>query len=134
MTERAEKAQELHNAGYNCAQAVVCAYCDLFGADKDEACKMAEGFGLGMGCMEVCGALTGAFMLAGLANSKGIDHPGETKRDTYKLTKQMAQAFQAQNESILCRELKGTVDGKVRRSCPECIEDGCRLVEEFLMK
>ena len=35
MTEQAEQAQRLHNKGYNCAQAVVCAYCDQFGLDEE---------------------------------------------------------------------------------------------------
>ena len=48
MTEREERAQRLHDSGYNCAQAVVCAYCDRFGLDENTAFKMAEGFGLGM--------------------------------------------------------------------------------------
>ncbi|MDO4270016.1 MAG: C-GCAxxG-C-C family protein [Eubacteriales bacterium] len=134
MSERMERAQNLHNQGYNCAQAVVCAYCDQFGVDQDTAFKMAEGFGLGMGLMEVCGALTGAFMLAGLRGSKGCDHPGETKAQTYKMNKALAAAFRDQNGTLLCRELKGVADGKVRRSCPDCINDACRLVEEFLVK
>ena len=46
MTERAKLAQDFHKQGYNCAQAVVCAYCDLVGLDRDTAYKMAEGFGL----------------------------------------------------------------------------------------
>ena len=70
MTERAKLAQDFHNQGYNCAQAVVCAYCDLAGLDRETAYKMAEGFGFGMGCMEMCGALSGAFMLAGM-NAQG---------------------------------------------------------------
>lgn len=49
MTERKDCTQKLHDEGYNCAQAVVCAYCDSFGLDRDTAFKMAEGFGLGMG-------------------------------------------------------------------------------------
>lgn len=60
MTERAKLAQDFHDQGYNCAQAVVCAYCDLVGLDKETAYKMSEGFGFGMGCMEMCGALSGA--------------------------------------------------------------------------
>ena len=40
---------------------------------------MSEGFGFGMGCMEMCGALSGAFMLAGMKNSAGADKPGTTK-------------------------------------------------------
>ena len=66
MEERQERAIALHNKGYNCAQAVACTYCDLFGLDEETAYKMAEGFGLGMGLMEVCGALTGGFLLAGV--------------------------------------------------------------------
>lgn len=39
MTERAKLAQDFHNQGYNCAQAVVCAYCDLAGLDRETAYK-----------------------------------------------------------------------------------------------
>lgn len=134
MTERAERAQSLHNKGYNCAQAVVCAYCDLFGLDEETAYKMAEGFGLGMGMMDTCGALSAAFMLAGMQGSKGTEHPGETKAQTYKTTKMLAAAFREKNGSYLCRELKGIADGKMRRSCPGCIEDACSLIETALIK
>ena len=134
MTERAEQALRLHDKGYNCAQAVVCAYCDRFGLDEETAYKMAEGFGLGMGLMDTCGALTGAFMLAGLRGSKGTAHPGDTKGQTYKTTKMLAAAFREKNGTYLCRELKGVADGKVRRSCPGCIEDACALVEQYLTK
>lgn len=134
MTERAEQALRLHDKGYNCAQAVVCAYCDRFGLDEETAYKMAEGFGLGMGLMDTCGALTGAFMLAGLRGSKGTAYPGETKGQTYKTTKMLAAAFREKNGTYLCRELKGVADGKVRRSCPGCIEDACALVEQYLTK
>lgn len=134
MTERAERAQSLHNKGYNCAQAVVCAYCDLFGLDEETAYKMAEGFGLGMGMMDTCGALSAAFMLAGMQGSKGTEHPGETKAQTYKTTKMLAAAFREKNGTYLCRELKGIADGKMRRSCPGCIEDACSLIETVLIK
>ena len=134
MTERAERAQSLHNKGYNCAQAVVCAYCDLFGLDEETAYKMAEGFGLGMGMMDTCGALSAAFMLAGMQGSKGTEHPGETKAQTYKTTKMLAAAFREKNGTYLCRELKGIAYGKMRRSCPGCIEDACSLIETALIK
>ena len=134
MTERAERAQSLHNKGYNCAQAVVCAYCDLFGLDEETAYKMAEGFGLGMWMMDTCGALSAAFMLAGMQGSKGTEHPGETKAQTYKTTKMLAAAFREKNGTYLCRELKGIADGKMRRSCPGCIEDACSLIETALIK
>ena len=93
---------------------------------------MAEGFGLGRGVMELCGALSGAFMLAGVKGSAGVEAPGTTKAQTYQTTREMANAFKEKNGTYLCRELKGVTDGNVRRSCPGCIEDACALVEEML--
>ena len=113
---------------------MVCAYCDLVGLDRETAYKMAEGFGFGMGCMEMCGALSGAFMLAGMKNSTGLDQPGTTKGQTYKVTKMLKEKFEQKNGAYLCRDLKGVADGNVRRSCPGCIEDACELIEEYLTK
>ena len=56
MSTKAEYAISLHDQGYNCAQAVACSFCKEFGIDEDEMFRIAEGFGLGMGCMEMCGA------------------------------------------------------------------------------
>ena len=93
---------------------------------------MAEGFGLGMGVMDMCGALSGAFMLAGVKGSAGIEAPGTTKAQTYQQTREMANAFKEKNGTYLCYELKGVADGNVRRSCPGCIEDACALAEKML--
>lgn len=133
MESRVQKAIDLHHKGYNCAQAVVCAYCDLFGLDEETAYRASEAFGFGMGQMEVCGALTGACMLAGLKNSGGLQAVGKTKAETYKLDRQLAAAFREKNQSVLCRELKGVESGKVLRPCDGCVEDGARLVETYLL-
>lgn len=133
MESRIEKAVALHDRGYNCAQAVACAYCDLFGMDEVSAYRLSEGFGLGMGVMEVCGALSGSFMLAGLKNSGGVEAPGATKGATYKINKQLAAAFAEKNGTLLCRELKGLDTGAPRRSCKGCIEDAAALVESILL-
>lgn len=58
--ERLDKAIELHHKGFNCAQAVVMAYCDMFDMDEKTAMRAAEGFGGGMGGFNsTCGALSG---------------------------------------------------------------------------
>lgn len=68
----AEKAIELHNIGYNCCQAVVCAFAERLGIDEEVLFKATEGFGLGMGAMNcTCGAVSGAVMLAGLKKQRG---------------------------------------------------------------
>ena len=133
MESRVQKAIDLHHKGYNCAQAVVCAYCDLFGLDEETAYRASEAFGFGMGQMEVCGALAGACMLAGLKNSGGLQAVGKTKAETYKLDRRLAAAFREKNQSVLCRELKGVESGKVLRPCDGCVEDGARLVETYLL-
>ena len=60
MDTRVEKTLEKRKQGYNCAQSVVCAYCELFGMDESTAFRLAEGFGGGMGGMQdgTCGAVT----------------------------------------------------------------------------
>lgn len=37
---------------HNCAQAVVCTYCDLVGLPEETALDIAGAYGTGMGCME----------------------------------------------------------------------------------
>ena len=49
MSSRVEKALENHGKGYNCCQAVACAYADLVGVDENLIFAAGEGFGAGMG-------------------------------------------------------------------------------------
>ena len=133
MTDRIAKAAELHKKGYNCAQAVACAYCDLVDSDEKEVFRLMEGFGLGMGCMEgTCGALSGAIMLAGLKNSDGNIEDPATKAATYKISKELLQKFVGKTGSSVCKELKGVETGKVLCSCPDCIKIGVEVAQEVL--
>ena len=72
MSTKAEQAIAFHDQGYNCAQAVACSFCEEFGVDREEMFKIAEGFGFGMGIMDMCGALSGMMMVIGLQNSVGV--------------------------------------------------------------
>ena len=105
MSTKAEQAITFHDKGYNCAQAVACSFCKEFGVDEEEMFRIAEGFGLGMGMMEVCGALSGMMMIIGLQNSVGNPEKGKmTKGDTYKKVREYAAKFKEQNGSYLCKE------------------------------
>lgn len=54
---RGEKAEALFLEGYNCAQAVVIAFEDLHGLDRETAAKLSSSFGGGMARLrEVCGS------------------------------------------------------------------------------
>lgn len=132
MTDRIKKAVELRNEkGYNCAQAVLCAYADLTGLDEDTAYKIAEGFGSGMGGMgDTCGAVTAAFMLIGLRNGSGVAGGKSTRAATYKQIRDFADAFKAKTGSVMCRELKGA-DGRPAQPCAFCIEMAAELFEKI---
>ena len=132
-SERVAKALENHKKGYNCAQAVACAYADLFGVDEETAFRMTEGFGLGMGTMGTCGAVSGMGFIAGLKNSCGTALAGKTKKDTYGLMKAMTKALKDKNGSVICREIKGVDTGKVLRTCDGCIEDAAEIIEQTLL-
>ena len=77
MSTKAEHATKLHENGCNCAQAVACSFCQEFGIDENEMFRIAEGFGLGMSVMEMCGALSGMAMIIGLSNSRGNTDEGK---------------------------------------------------------
>lgn len=133
MSERVKKALENHKNGYNCAQAVTCAYSDLFGVDEKDAFKMTEAFGFGMGTMGTCGAVSAMAALVGMKMSDGnLDKP-ETKKQCYKMIKEMTNQFKEMNQSVICAEIKGVGSGTVLRSCDGCIEDAARIVEEMLL-
>lgn len=129
---KVEKAVRLHDKGYNCAQAVVCAFADELGLDEQTAYKMSEAFGLGVGQMEICGAVAGACMIAGMNNSGGLENIGKTKGETYKINRAIADEFKQMNKSVICRELKGVETGTLLRSCTGCIEDAVKIVEKYL--
>ena len=133
MESRVKETIVRHDKGYNCAQAVACTYCDLFGYKEEDVFRMTEGFGLGMGCMAgTCGALSGAVLLAGLKNSDGqIDAP-KTKGKTYKLSRQLLERFQECCGSTICAELKGVTTGTPVHSCADCIMDAAAIVENVL--
>lgn len=104
--DHGEKAAELFLQGYNCAQAVTVAFCDVTGLQPDFAAKIASSFGGGMGRLrEVCGAVSGMLMVAGLLY--GYDIPGDdgVKMAHYQLVQNLAGQFREEVGSIVCREI-----------------------------
>lgn len=146
MSERTEKATALFKSGYTCSQAVVLAYCDLFGLDEKTAANVACGLGGGMGRLrEVCGTVSGAALLAGLRHGDGGSDP-EAKKKTYEAVQAIANAFREQNGSIVCRQLLGlektpsdptpserTEAYYRKRPCADYVSDVAALVERFLL-
>lgn len=132
---RIELATKNHEKGYNCAQAVACAFSDVTEVDEQLIFKITEGMGLGMGCMRgTCGAVNGAITILGMLNSTGNLESPDSKADTYKLSKELVHTFQEKNQSIVCKELKGIDTKEVLRSCPGCVADAAEILESILKK
>lgn len=67
VKERMRRAEEYFVKGFNCAQAVVAAYADLYGYTEEQALKLSAGMGGGMGRLRLtCGAVAGMAILAGM--------------------------------------------------------------------
>lgn len=133
MSSRAKEALANHGKGYNCCQAVACAYADLADADENLIFAAGEGFGAGMGGMQcTCGAVSGACMVTGLLKSSRNTREPVTKGGTYRITREIVRAFEEKNGSVICKELKGIETGKVLRSCDGCIEDAARILEQVM--
>ncbi len=105
---KAQQAVALHGKGCNCAQAVLCAFAGELGLEEQTALRIATGFGGGMGRTGgTCGAVTGAYMVLGLA--RGMRDPEEKGRKdaTYTLVREFADRFRARNGATGCKELLG---------------------------
>ena len=147
MIKRGERAKELFLQGYTCAQAVVLASEDMTGLDTTTAAKLSSGFGGGMGRMrEVCGAVSGMFMVYDLVC--GYSEPGdmESKKRVYADIRELAERFKAQSGgSVVCRELlvgvqtttggdpeQRTPEYYQKRPCPNLVALAADVLDEFL--
>ena len=112
VKERKELAVKYFTDGYNCAQSVALAFADLVDIKSETLAKLSSSFGGGMGRLrEVCGAVTGMFMIAGMLYGYADGEIGEKKAEHYALIQELAKEFEAQCGSIICRELLD-VEGK----------------------
>ena len=116
-------AQKKRSGQYNCAQAVVCSYCDICGIDESTGFDIAGAFGSGMGNMEgTCGAIVGAGIVLGLIT--------KDRNLSRARMKEIMTRFQQRNGATKCCLLKGIGTGKVLRDCPDCVADACEFLED----
>lgn len=128
----AEKAVANHRKGYNCSQAVACAFCEQLGKDEKEVFEIMEAFGFGMGTMGTCGAVSAMAAVVGMVESDGALDAPKTKQASYKQMKALTEKFKEKNQSVICRELKGVDTKQMLRSCSGCVQDASEILEEYL--
>lgn len=155
IEERVAKAKRLFKeGGYNCCQAVVLAYNDLFDLDDSTAASISSGFGGGFGRLrEVCGSVSGMTMLAGLLSPAADPSDKIERTKNYALVQEVANEFKNINGSIVCKELLGLVpmgSGKCsvqespepsertedyykKRPCEELVTISARIIGERIL-
>lgn len=142
MTTPGDTAVDIFLQNYNCSQSVLVAFASSAGLEKKTALRLASPFGGGLARRgEVCGALTGALMALGLL--RGTDTPA-SKDEIYRLSQQFMHRFEAEQGSILCRDLIGcdistlsghqaAADKGVFRSiCPGLVRRAAGILEAVL--
>ena len=143
---RREKAIGLFENGYNCAQSVVLAFSDLTEIDEKALAMLSSSFGGGMGRLrEVCGAVTGAFMVLGLLYGYDSAETGANKAEHYMRIQHFAERFSEETGSIVCRELLGidkkkdspipdkrTAEYYKKRPCRELVGLSAEILEEMI--
>ena len=144
IEQRSKRARKLFLGGYNCAQAVFIAYCDVAAMSEEMAATVAAPFGGGMGRLrEVCGAVSGMPMVAGFLSPNAKPNDNDNKKRLYSLVQSLAEEFRAENGAIVCRELLGLAQQKddptpsprtgeyyKRRPCADYVEIAARIVGE----
>ena len=141
-----KKAEELFLRGYNCSQAVFCAFADDLGIDFETALKLSSSFGGGMGRLrEVCGAVSAMFMIAGLKYGYTTPNNDEIKGEHYSRIQELAARFKEKHGTIICRELLGldvkqdnpipskrTEQYYKDRPCEDIIRDASEIIAEYI--
>lgn len=104
--EHGMKAAELFLQEYNCAQSVLLAFEDVTGLPKSMALRLSSSFGGGMARLrEVCGAVSGMAMVAGLLYGYEDISDITLKKEHYARIQELAAAFRERTGSIICREI-----------------------------
>lgn len=139
-------AEELFAGGCNCSQAVVAAFEDVTGFDRETSLRVASALGGGMCRMrEVCGAVSGAMLVLGMAEGDGSESDHVKKADLYKRGQDFCGIFKDEMGSIICRELLGLPGGKdspvpekrtneyyKKRPCGEIVRFAAKTLEKML--
>jgi C_GCAxxG_C_C family probable redox protein len=144
--DRAKEAYEMMaDWRTNCAQAVFSSFCKEYGLSDNLALSLAQGLGGGMGHTgRTCGAVSGAYLVLGLAQKTTNGNPRENVDKTYQLIADFDKKFKALHGSTNCTGLTGynlgvpeeaakaREKGVFNNVCPGLVQDSVKILEGLL--
>ena len=117
MKDHAQLAFDCFKRGYNCAQAVACAYAEELGLEEELIARMVSSCGGGFGKLrEVCGAVSGAAFVLGTLRGYSDPEAKEEKTAHYARVQDFCARFKAEHDTIICRELLVNISLKNKNS------------------
>ena len=143
---KAHHKQDPFAGGYSCAQYVLLSRAEACGVRREDAFRIAGGFGGGMAFGEVCGAVSGAIMLIGLTYASATADPEEnySKNLTYELVGRFMEQFRLRAGALCCRDLIGfdlskidnyqhirNTDRNLYVRCPGFVQTALELLEDI---
>ena len=145
MNKNEQLAHKYFTEGYNCAQSVFAAFHEEMGMDEKEALRLSSAFGGGMGRLrEVCGAVSGMFMVLGALYGYDDAKNDEAKKLLYTRVQNFANEFKSEYGTIICRELIGAEGAQKptptprnpefyeKRPCTAFVVSAARIMSEFI--
>jgi C_GCAxxG_C_C family probable redox protein len=142
--KKVEEAVRLYRDGFNCPQAVLCAYAEDLGLNRAAALKIASPFGGGIARNgKICGAVTGGLMVIGLRNWDSQKEREDGKAEVYRISNEFMSEIKKRNSSLDCEELLGisvsTAEGRAEmkdnnldvKVCQKVINDVVNLLEQL---
>lgn len=141
--DQVEQAVEFFGKQGNCSQAILNAFGPAYGLERAMALDLGRALGGGMGHLGlVCGAVSAAALILGLASDNRLDEP-QRRAAAYEMVQEFAEGFSARHGSLQCRELLGLdlsrpeelalarERGLFTSFCPGLVRDVARLLVEL---
>lgn len=142
MGDKTKTAADLFSSGYNCAQAILAAFCESYGLDRATALKLTSG--LSGGCPgDLYSAVSGATMVIGLKHGQSSLEDKSASQACYLKTNEYLSRFREKNASAIWQELIGhdlfTKEGKshargqelFQTVCAKMVTNAAELLEEL---
>ena len=144
-TSKQERAVSAFCGTLNCAQAVLSTYAEELRLSRELALKIASPFGGGMAHMDaVCGAVSGALMVLGLAFGMATKDDLDAKEQSYSKAQKFMELFKGKNGSLSCTDLigfnlkvpeeyeKAQKEGVFETVCTKFVRDSAEILEKLL--
>ncbi|MCL2148700.1 MAG: C-GCAxxG-C-C family protein [Methanomassiliicoccaceae archaeon] len=123
MSDKVEEASRLFGNGMYCSQAILGAFCERYGMDKEAAFRISCGLNSGARCAEVCGAVSGAVLVIGLKY-------GGSKDTCNMRAEEFVELFRERHGEVTCRGLLGcdvfTPEGRAKAIEKDLFGTVCR--------